>query len=257
MKSLFHHSQLARKTALTSGVLSVLILSGCNVPAPDSVENTVNNSATANSATANATTSSAPSGELTKFVNIETGLKGQLKGNYVDFSLSYPPSWELKEYGRDVDAQNYMKIERALPDKTNGDFTLENLAVGFFKHSNNAQRNAELLPKTVKLLSDQFAAKLSNYKKVSEGPTKIGEYSGYQFLFSSTMKTPTKGEIPLWGRAVLLMEPKTTKGVGLFMLASSLAPEIKGPADIGVKGELPAILKTFKFEKPVASDGKN
>ena len=255
MKSLFHSSRLARQTALAGGVLSVLVLSGCNVPAPDSVENTVANS-TANSTTNSATNTVSDSGDLTQFVNLETGLKGKLKENYVDFSISYPPSWELQEYGRDVNAQNFLKIERALPDKTNGDFTLENLAVGFFKHSNDAKRNAELLPKTVKVLSDQFAAKLTNYKKVSEGPTKIGEYSGYQFLFTSTMKTPAKGDIQLWGRAVLLMEPKTTKGVALLMLASSLAPEIKGPADIGVKGQLPAILKTFKFGKEKTSDGK-
>jgi hypothetical protein len=29
------------------------------------------------------------------------------------------------------------------------------------------------------------------------------------------------------------------------MLASSLAPEVEGPEDVGVKGELPLILKTF------------
>lgn len=252
MKSLFRSSRFARPTALAGGVLSVLILSGCNAPAPDSVENTATNSA----ANAVANTASG-SGELAQFVNIETGLKGKLKENYVDFSISFPESWELKEYGREVNAQNFLKIERNLPDKTNGDFTLENLAVGFFKHANNPQRNAELLPKTVKVLSDQFAAKLSSYKKVSEGPTKIGEYSGYQFLFTSTMKTPSKGDIQLWGRAVLLMEPKTTKGVALLMLASSLAPGIKGPADIGVKGELPAILKTFKFGKTATPDDKN
>ena len=241
MKSLFHSSRLARQTALAGGVLSVLVLSGCNVPAPDSVENTVANS-TANSTTNSATNTVSDSGDLTQFVNLETGLKGK--------------TVLITGASRNVNAQNFLKIERALPDKTNGDFTLENLAVGFFKHSNDAKRNAELLPKTVKVLSDQFAAKLTNYKKVSEGPTKIGEYSGYQFLFTSTMKTPAKGDIQLWGRAVLLMEPKTTKGVALLMLASSLAPEIKGPADIGVKGQLPAILKTFKFGKEKTSDGK-
>jgi len=254
LKSIFNSSILKRKIAL-AGALGAVVISGCNAPAPDSVENTATNSAK-NAAINAATNSATPStpGELTTFANMETGLKGQLKANYVDFAISYPESWELQEYGRDVNAQNFLKIERSAPDKSKGEFTLENLAVGFFKHANNPQRNAELLPKTVKVLSGQFAAKLTNYKKVSEGPTKIGEYSGYQFLFTSTMKTPAKGEIALWGRAVLLMEPKTTKGVALLMLASSLAPEIKGPADIGVKGELPAILKTFKFGKEKTPD---
>lgn len=167
----------------------------------------------------------------------------------MDFSFSYPASWEFQEDGRNEKAQNFVKVERSLPDKSNGEFTLENLAVGYFKHSNNSQRNADLLPKTAKILSDQFAAKLSGYKKISEGPTKIGAYAGYEFRFESVLKTPTKGDVKLWGRAVLLLEPNTTKGVALLMLASSLAPEIKGPADVGVKGELPIILKSFKFGK--------
>lgn len=241
---------LKQKATLAALALSAIVLSGCNA-GPQGKDGGASNNTATNSATNDAV--SAPIGEPTVFVNTPEGLKGKLKENYVDFSFSSPSSWEFQEDGRSDKAQNFVKVERSLPDKTNGEFTLENLAIGYFKHSNNAARNAELLPKTVKLLSDQFAGSLAGYKKVSQGPTKIGAYSGYEFRFQSTLKTPTKGNVQLWGRAVLLLEPKTTKGVALLMLASSLAPEIKGPADVGVKGELPIVLKTFKFGKTEAA----
>ena len=53
----------------------------------------------------------------------------------------------------------------------------------------------------------------------------------------------------VWGRVVLLPKPSSKKGVTLTMLASNLAPEIKSAADVGEKGQLPNILKSFKFEK--------
>ena len=240
-RSIFNHS-LKYKMTFAGFVFGAIFIAGCNATPPGTVENTVGNSAS------NAITSTT-TGTMLPFANSTTGLKGKLKENYVDFSFKYPESWEGQADSGGEKAQNFVKIERTLPDKSNGEITLENFVVGYFKHSNDAARNKVLLPKTVKQLSDQLAAKLPQYKKISEGPTKIGNYSGYEFRFQSVTKTPTKGNIPLWGRAVLLMEPKTTKGVALLMLASSLAPEIKGPADVGVKGQLPSILKTFKFGK--------
>ena len=38
-------------------------------------------------------------------------------------------------------------------------------------------------------------------------------------------------------------------GVTLLMLATSLAPELKTIDDVGVKGELPMMLESFRFGK--------
>jgi hypothetical protein len=37
------------------------------------------------------------------------------------------------------------------------------------------------------------------------------------------------------------------KGAALVMLASSRSPDIHGPEDVGEKGELPAIVNSFRF----------
>ena len=54
----------------------------------------------------------------------------------------------------------------------------------------------------------------------------------------------------IWGRAIFLPPPAgQTDGVTLLMLATSLAPELKSVDDVGVKGELPMILESFRFGK--------
>jgi hypothetical protein len=38
-------------------------------------------------------------------------------------------------------------------------------------------------------------------------------------------------------------------GATLIMLATSLAPELSGVRDVGLKGEIPVILDSFRFGK--------
>lgn len=187
--------------------------------------------------------------ETVKYANNKEGLSGKLKQNYVDFSFAYPEDWVLKETGRQPEAKNFVKVERSLDDTSKGEFTQENFAVGYLKTTGNARQDATLFPKVTRQLSAEFQKGFSNYKKVSEGPTRIGALNGYEFRFESLEKSSQKGDVKLWGRVVLLPKPGTRQGVSLVMLASSLSPDVKSAADLGVKGQLPTILKSFTFEK--------
>jgi len=57
---------------------------------------------------------------------------------------------------------------------------------------------------------------------------------------------------------MLLPNPQAGKknGVTLVMLGSSLATEIKSASDVGVKGQLPVILKSFKMGKDATDSDK-
>jgi hypothetical protein len=99
-------------------------------------------------------------------------------------------------------------------------------------------------------LSSQLAPKFPGYRKVSEGQTKAGVYDGYEFRFEGRSNNTDKGDLKLWGRVVFLPPQGSGKdGVTLLMLATSLAPELKSVDDVGVKGELPMILASFRFGK--------
>ena len=95
-------------------------------------------------------------------------------------------------------------------------------------------------------LSDQLAKSLPNYQELSQGNTSVNTLNGYEFRFKGVFKDTPKGDLPYWGRVVFLPPGNATEknGVTIIMLATSLAAEVTGPDDLGVKGELPLIPRT-------------
>ena len=173
-----------------------------------------------------------------QYVNSRAGRSGKLADNFVDFSFYYPDNWEVD----DDPAPNFVRVERKLVDDDGGNFTQENFAVGWVSATGTAL-DKQLMPKLATQFNTQFAAQFPNYKKVSEGETKIGPYDGYEFRF-----TAEKNDVNFWGRVAMLPPPSgQTKGVALVMIASDRAPELTGVEDVGEKGELPVILESFRF----------
>lgn len=188
--------------------------------------------------------------DLRTYVNSPAGFTGALKEHYSDFSFQYPPNWVVKEQPGQG-GSNFVKVERSL----DGDTTLENFAVGWFTSTGTAAGDAALFPQLARRLSTQFGASFPGYRKVSEGPTRIGSYDGYEIGFTGRLRNPQGKEIDVYGRAVMLPSGSTAQrnGVALIMLATSLAPEIKSAADVGVRGELPVILESFRMGKDAAA----
>jgi hypothetical protein len=196
---------------------------------------TTNNS---NNPTNNAVRTQPPAG-TTRYSNSSEKFSGDLQNNYVDFSFDYPPAWK-----RDTDAgkgksPNFVKIENATADE----ITLENFAVGYFSGQ------GDLMPELANQMSKQFSRGFPEYKKVSEGATKIGSYEGYEFRFTAHAEDTPKGGLDLWGRTVLLPGSNERKGAVLTMIATSASEKIHNVNDVGEKGDLPIILNSFRFEK--------
>lgn len=179
-----------------------------------------------------------------QYVNTREGRSGNLKDNFIDFSFYYPDNWEVDE----DPAPNFVRVERKLVESDGGNFTQENFAVGWVKATGTAL-DKQLMPKLAAQFNTQFAAQFPNYKKVSEGETKIGPYEGYEFRF-----TAKQNNVEFWGRVAMLPPPPgQQRGVALVMIASDRAPELTGVDDVGAKGELPLILESFRFGSAGAS----
>ena len=187
-----------------------------------------------------------PPADAVEFVNSRDNLEGKLAEHYVDFSFYYPERWQKDPKAGVPGASNFAKVERRLPP----DFTQENFAVGWYSSAGSADGDRATFPTLAKNLSDQFANNFSEYRKVSEGSTKVGAYDGYEFRFESASRNTAKGDINIWGRVIFLPPVDGGKdGVTLLMLTTSLAPEVKSVKDVGVKGELPMMLESFRFGK--------
>lgn len=172
------------------------------------------------------------------YTNSKSGFSGKLADNFVAFSFDYPNSWKRDAKAGVGDSPNFVKVEHA----TDNEITLENFAVGYF----TGQK--ELMPKLAAQLSDQFKTNFPKYEKVSEGETKVGDYEGYEFRFTSQSTTAANKPIDIWGRAILLAGDTGRKGAAIIMLATSESPDVHGVEDVGEKGDLPGVLNSFRFK---------
>ncbi|HEX8176125.1 MAG TPA: hypothetical protein VF543_13475 [Pyrinomonadaceae bacterium] len=206
------------------------------------------NSGNANSASATGQPPVTQPPNSTRFVNSRDKVTGSLSEHFVDFSLYYPNSWTVDAKAGTSGSTNFFKAERMLSDDT-GDYLLERVAIGWYQSNGTMQFDRPIFPNRVEYFNNLFAKDYPNYQKVSEGETKFNGLDAYQFTWKGLVKGTGKGDIDLWGRVIFLPagSEDARNGVVLLMLASSAAPEIKSLDDVGEKGELPTILRTFRF----------
>ena len=214
----------------------------------------VNVNQNANTSVVNTNTSTPPTEteyvappNTTKFTNSKGNLDGKLAEHYVDFSFYYPSTWEVDPKAGVPGANNFAKVERRLPP----DFMQENFAVGWYTSKGTFETDEPTFPQLVALLGESLAKGFPEYRKVSEGPTRINSLDAYEFRFVSVSRGTEKGDIQLWGRVVFVPSgvAGSETGATLVMLATSLAPELAGVKDVGSKGEIPVILDSFRFGK--------
>lgn len=214
---------------------------------------TANNNSNANNNTNTAVETPATTDDdvappnATRFVNSSSNLDGKLAEHYLDFSFYYPEGWQTDPKAGVPGASNFVKVERRLPP----DFTQENFAVGWYTSKGTYQADESTFPQLVELLGSSLARGFPEYRKVSEGPTKVNGLDAYEFRFVSVSKGTEKGDLDLWGRVIFVPTgvPGEQTGATMILLATSLAPELSGVSDVGEKGEMPVILESFRFGK--------
>jgi hypothetical protein len=180
-----------------------------------------------------------------RFANSSSNLEGKLAEHYIDFSFNYPNTWQTDPKAGVPGASNFVKVERRLPP----DFTQENFAVGWYTSQGTYEADQSTFPQLVEILGASLAKGFPEYRKVSEGPTKVNSLDGYEFRFVSVSRGTEKGDLDLWGRVIFLPAGVSGEQTGatLILLATSLAPELSGVDDVGDKGEMPVILESFRF----------
>lgn len=219
-----------------------------NTNTGESVNTSVASSANENKVTntnANSNVEPPPPPNSEKFVNARSKFTGKLADHFVDFSFYYPKNWALDKQAGTRDSNNFVEVERKLPP----DLTQEKIAVSYYDSQGTMDADRARFPELVKTLSDKLAKSFPEYQKVSEGETRVGSIAGYEFRFQSISRNTDHGDINIWGRVVYLPPGGAGErsGVTLLMVTTSLAKELSGVEDVGLKGELPVILNSFRF----------
>jgi hypothetical protein len=182
-----------------------------------------------------------------QFVNTKDNLDGVLADHYFDFSFYYPKNWKSDPKAGVAGATNFVKVDRSLPPNS----IQENFAVGWYTSSGTFVGDLKSYPQRVEELSRSFAKIFPDYKKVSEGPTKVNSMEAYEFRWEG-LSTDDKGaDLKLWGRVIFLPTGNegNTTGATLSLLCTSLAPELSSVEDVGSQGQAPVILDSFRFGK--------
>jgi hypothetical protein len=217
-----------------------------NSNAGDSANSNTSANANDHATTANANTSTAaPPPNSTQFVNSRQNLNSLLAQHYTDFSFYYPRAWTLNTQARAEGSSNFVKVERLMPPN----FTQEEFAVSYYESKGTLEADRAVFPVLVEKLNAKFSAGYPEYRKVSEGETKVNGIDGYEFRYQGMSRGTEKGDINLWGR-VIFLPPGVEgdhNGVTLLIFTTSIAPELKSIDDVGVRGELPVILNSFKL----------
>jgi len=188
-----------------------------------------------------------PPPDTVKFESSNAKLDGKLAEHYFDFTFYYPKNWKLDPKSGVAGALNFVAVDRGLPP----DFTQENFAVGWYTSTGTFAGDSASFPQKAEQYSNSLAKTIPEYKKVSEGPTKINSMQGYEFRWEGLSKGTERGDLKLWGRVVFLptgTEGDTT-GATLYMLTTSLAGELSSVEDVGSQGQMPVILDSFRFGK--------
>lgn len=188
-----------------------------------------------------------PPADATKFVNAKDNLDGKLAEHYVDFSFYYPGSWQSDPKAGVAGASNFSRVFKTITDGGE-QYTPESVAVSWYNSNGTYQSDVSIFPERVEALSSQLAKSLPNYRKVSEGPTQVNSLKGYDFHFTGISKEADQ-DLPYWGRAIFLPPgvDGSKNGVTIIMLVTARGKDVQGEEDVGVKGDMPLILESFRF----------
>ncbi|HEY6120832.1 MAG TPA: hypothetical protein VIV66_12800 [Pyrinomonadaceae bacterium] len=190
-----------------------------------------------------------PPADATKFQNAKDSLDGKLAEHYVAFSFYYPSSWKSDPKAGVAGASNFARVFKTISEGGE-EYTPESVAVSWYNSNGTYESDVSIFPERVEALSAQLAKSLPNYRKVSEGPTQVNALKSYDFHFSGVSKEADQ-DLPYWGRAIFVPPgvDGSKNGVTIIMLVTARGKDVKGEEDVGVKGDTPLILESFRFER--------
>ncbi|MBV9657226.1 MAG: DUF4339 domain-containing protein [Verrucomicrobia bacterium] len=194
----------------------------------------------------------APAAGMRRFVSDRSRYDGERAQYFVDFTYDYPATWTVLQGDQTKGAGNFVETVHTLRTAA-GSVDAEKFNVGNF-HGIGMSSAARVVTTNgsslVGQLEMQLTQTLPNYKKISEGRTKVGNYEAYELRASARISNAGSKDTDIWMRWILVAPSNNSaNGVVLALITTSQIPGMRGIEDVGTKGELAAILSSFRFGK--------
>ena len=180
-----------------------------------------------------------------RFVNSrENARTPTLREHYVDFSFDYPANWRITPPKTDGTERNFVRVAAPL------DMGFEPYAfhVGSAYGSGDPETDRRQFEQIIPQFASQFGSNFQNYRVVSIGPARLGDYDSYGWLFTASAPDVRGGApVQVYGRGDVVLPAGNTEGVLLISLATSRAGDINSPDQVGASGPLREIFDSFRI----------
>ncbi len=174
------------------------------------------------------------------FQNSKENVKGELAKNFLGFSLYYPNDWKVNDAeGKFLDISS--NASTGTP--------IEQMLVSYYDSKGTYKSDTELFPSLVEETNKTLKSIVPNYEMISEDKKTVNNgWQAYEVKFKGSGTTGKGENITLWGRRLFIptARPGMKNGYVITMIVTSLSPDVKNVDDVGVKGELSAILESFE-----------
>jgi hypothetical protein len=182
------------------------------------------------------------------FQNAKQNLKGDLADNFIGFSLYYPNDWQVNKIAEDQAAKMRGKFLDISKKAEDGRLS-EHMLISYYKSGGTFEQDAKKFPQLARETSETVKIIIPNYQVFSEGETVInGKWRAFEIKFQGGGETKNGVRLIIWGRRLFIPAERagSENGFEITMLATSLAPDVKSVDDVGTRGDLAAVLKSFE-----------
>lgn len=176
------------------------------------------------------------SGDTKTYTVVQDSLSPTLQEHYIPFSFSYPADWQVTERGNSAEGMNFVKVEKAKDGNT-----AENFAVGYLTYTEGQEGNQALLEQVLSQFQQQFAQQFPGFQRVSDDHITLDGHAGTGFRFTAKVNN-----VDVFGR-VDVVPVANGRGLSLIMLGTPQGSDLTSVNDLGEKGGIPTILRSFKI----------
>jgi hypothetical protein len=180
------------------------------------------------------------------FTSSQEGLNETLQPHWLPFSFRYPDDWQVVEDGTSPDNRNFVKVE-----KQANQVTQENFAVGYMFAPPGRENDPEVLRQLTSQFETQFAQQFPNFQRTGDDHATIAGHEATGFRF-----TARQNNIDIFGR-FLVLPVGQGKGLSIIMLGTPVGSGLHSVDDLGEKGGIPVILRTFRVGEAAESGSES
>ncbi len=183
-----------------------------------------------------------PMSDSMYFENSKEKLSSSLAKNYRGFSIYYPKNWE-----RIPSDTNFLDIKKA----HKSGFPEEQMLITRYSSGGTFGADKAKFSALVDKSNKDLEKELNGYEVAAEESITVNGWKGYEVKFRGRMNRQGSENLEIWGRRIWIpaARPGVKDGFVITMLATSLSDSLETLEDVGQKGDLGKILKTFEPDR--------